>query len=1183
MRFVTLSLKAVGPFTDGGLDLSGGAHGLHVIYGPNEAGKSSTLRALRYLLFGFPSARTKEGRTLGDTFLHSQQNLRVGATLANGSGETLTVMRRMAASQSLRGADDAEVVDEAELRKFLGNVDAPRFETFFGIDHQRLVDGGRAILAGHGDVGQILFVASGLESLQKVQSSLGTEVDALFNESTRASRPQINSLLQSLKKAEQEIKTLSLPAKEWDDHNEALQSALKRKAEVERILSEKTRNQARSERRRAALQLLPECDRWRGELETVRDAVLLPEGFSEKRQKLQERVASETGKLKRSEENLEPLRRQIAGVEVPESLVSQQEIIEPLLERRGVYRQAMSDRPELERKLREDEIRARDGLQAIERQLTVDQAGQVQISEAQRGRVRKLVTSWQKIVQQHDAARDAAGRLEQRLVEARERLAALPAETDASPLQAAVQSITRLGDLDRQASDARLECDNTRTQLESDIRRLSFWTGSLEALRGLPVPPVETVERFDSDLSAAAQHRTQTATRRDEATRERDELARALQAMREGQDIPMDDDLKTARTRRDAAWVELRRRLQNERHASSESTGDLVASFEDQKRFADDLADRLRREADKVAQYAERASHLRKLETDAERRSREAEAATARHDELTAQWTALWASTGIAPRTPREMLTFLRRHADLVQKAEAQSERESRAAAIERRREEQIKLLSQRIQEATPGGRTVSGSLGELLARAEAILQSVRGASQERSEAARDVQQAERELSGAQGARPRLERAQAELSEWRQQWEAVIADLPLAPHSTPDEASADLDRLSDAKQALKLADETRHRLQQIDDSCRRFEADVRGLTGRLAPDLATFPVDQAAAELHGRLAKALRDKASHDLLSKKLAEEERAAETARAKVAELQVQVDQLIRDAGCETAADLPAAEQRSTARRRAAEKVDELESRLRDQAGGMPLEEFLAEIRAIDRETLAADAARLDAEIDGLNRELRDVLGEQIGAEKKTLAAMDSSGRAAEAAENARDIVLRLSGEAERFTRLRLAQAVLKAGIDRYRERHQGPILGRASTIFARLTCGAFSGLRQDFDDEGRPVLMGLRAANGAAVPIEGMSDGTADQIYLAVRLAWLDEFLQHHAPVPFIVDDILMRFDDERSVETLKALGDLSARTQVLFFTHHRHLADLAKRTLPKVVHVHELPRSFIASSS
>jgi uncharacterized protein YhaN len=248
-----------------------------------------------------------------------------------------------------------------------------------------------------------------------------------------------------------------------------------------------------------------------------------------------------------------------------------------------------------------------------------------------------------------------------------------------------------------------------------------------------------------------------------------------------------------------------------------------------------------------------------------------------------------------------------------------------------------------------------------------------------------------------------------------------------------------------------------------------------------------------------------------------------------------------------------------------------------LREQAGGMPLDEFLAELRTIDRETLAADAARLDAEIEGLNRELRDVLGEQIGAEKKTLAAMDSSGRAAEAAENARDIVLRLSGEAERFTRLRLAQAVLKAGIDRYRERHQGPILGRASTIFARLTCGAFSGLRQDFDDEGRPVLMGLRAANGAAVPIEGMSDGTADQIYLAVRLAWLDEFLQHHAPVPFIVDDILMRFDDERSVETLKALGDLSVRNQVLFFTHHRHLADLAKRTLPKAVHVHELPKT------
>ena len=47
----------------------------------------------------------------------------------------------------------------------------------------------------------------------------------------------------------------------------------------------------------------------------------------------------------------------------------------------------------------------------------------------------------------------------------------------------------------------------------------------------------------------------------------------------------------------------------------------------------------------------------------------------------------------------------------------------------------------------------------------------------------------------------------------------------------------------------------------------------------------------------------------------------------------------------------------------------------------------------------------------------------------------------------------------------------------------------------------------------------------------------------------------------PLPFIVDDILINFDDERSEATLKVLADLSAKTRVILFTHHARLRDLA----------------------
>ena len=66
-----------------------------------------------------------------------------------------------------------------------------------------------------------------------------------------------------------------------------------------------------------------------------------------------------------------------------------------------------------------------------------------------------------------------------------------------------------------------------------------------------------------------------------------------------------------------------------------------------------------------------------------------------------------------------------------------------------------------------------------------------------------------------------------------------------------------------------------------------------------------------------------------------------------------------------------------------------------------------------------------------------------------------------------------------------------------------------------------------------------------------MEGMSDGTTDQLYLALRLASLETYLKNNEPIPFIVDDILMRLDDRRAMAALQVLAELSTKTQVIFF--------------------------------
>ena len=99
---------------------------------------------------------------------------------------------------------------------------------------------------------------------------------------------------------------------------------------------------------------------------------------------------------------------------------------------------------------------------------------------------------------------------------------------------------------------------------------------------------------------------------------------------------------------------------------------------------------------------------------------------------------------------------------------------------------------------------------------------------------------------------------------------------------------------------------------------------------------------------------------------------------------------------------------------------------------------------------------------------------------------------------------------------------------------------MLGRASELFQRLTLGSFAALRIDFDEDGEQVLAGVRPDGGPVLP-QAMSEGTSDQLYLALRLASLEIWLRRGEPMPFIVDDILVSFDNRRAAATLAVLAE------------------------------------------
>jgi uncharacterized protein YhaN len=158
-----------------------------------------------------------------------------------------------------------------------------------------------------------------------------------------------------------------------------------------------------------------------------------------------------------------------------------------------------------------------------------------------------------------------------------------------------------------------------------------------------------------------------------------------------------------------------------------------------------------------------------------------------------------------------------------------------------------------------------------------------------------------------------------------------------------------------------------------------------------------------------------------------------------------------------------------------------------------------------------------------------------------------------------------------AERWLLRAAAAKLASRTIERHRALVQDPLIARASTLFAMATDSAFAGLVVAYGDDDQPVLVAQRR-DGEQVPVSGLSEGTRDQLFLALRLALLER--RTSEPMPFIGDDLLSSFDESRTMAMLRLLAAAGERRQIILFTHHRHVVDLARSVSGELVQVIDL---------
>lgn len=1166
MRFLRLDLIAFGPFTDATLELAGDGPNLHLVYGPNEAGKSSSLRALHQLLYGIPR-RSRDG------FLHPNPQLRIGARLERHDAAPFDCIRRKGDKKTLRTADDSEELSETLLNELLHGVDADSFRQRFGIDYDELVAGGRAIVRGGGDLGEVLFAAgSGVAGLNAVARRLSEEAAELF--AVRGQKPTINAALSELKLQRSAVKEHLVPSAEWAAHDLSLREGEERRDQIERNCAEKEREKRRLELVRQALPLFEERTKTVARLEPVADAPILPEDFSDRRAKALADVEIARHERRDAVRGARRARRALDVLPPLGEWLQRSEKVSEFLEGLGKYRQALADRPGLVTRKKELEEEARKILRVdLGRDPDLGAAEALFLTRAERQTIEDLQDKEGEHTTRRSGAESARRELQGKIKKLTDKLTQLDVNPDPEPLEQATHAARRRGDdLEERLTAARNEIQGAEEQAANDLQRLPQGPETVAELKVLAVPSRETIERFEQETEKAQATLEKADLELATVERELRDAERELEALRREHDVPSEEDLAAARQRRDAAWMLVRRSLDGVAPPAADiaalleafsPAATLAEAYRSSVEGADRVADRLRAEAHRVAAKAQLEATRATLTHRFEEGTPKVEAARRGVAECSERWIALWVPLGIEPRSPREMEAWRVRWQGLVQSATDLRQKKIEAEKLEwqvgQHREELARGLK-RLGHPKPAS---DESLFSLLTRCEKLVTELMATRGEREHIRKQIESLEEErLRQLESQRSAEEKAE----DWNVAWRQATLALGLGEQATTKQVRASLAAIDDLGEAAEAAAKLGTRLEAIDRETQQFERDLQNLVQALAPELRDEGVEQAAAALDSRRGEARSIQGKRQALLEERARERGKLADARRAHVEARTILVTLCEQAGCASPSELVAAEERAARRKEAEGKLNEIETHLRRLATGVPLEKFLADIVATDLELLPERVDTLDREIERLQEE-KSLVAETIGEERSALKRMDGSARAAEAQEEAENLLARLRRDVGQYTRLRLASAVLRRAIERYRDRNQGPVLERASELFERLTLGSFTGLHADYNDKGEAVLMGVRPDGRQRLGVDDMSTGTCDQLYLSLRLASLHHHLEHHPPLPFVVDDILIQFDDQRAAAALEALADLSSKTQVIFFTHHEHLIELAESRLGK----------------
>ena len=471
--------------------------------------------------------------------------------------------------------------------------------------------------------------------------------------------------------------------------------------------------------------------------------------------------------------------------------------------------------------------------------------------------------------------------------------------------------------------------------------------------------------------------------------------------------------------------------------------------------------------------------------------------------------------------------------------------------------QEQLRLLQMQIKQ-TKDERTVlddqlprgGGPMASRLAAAEQELAALEDLAPLDSRHAAARQDADATAS-------RAEQAEEDLRVARRAWHEGLEKAGLPQNFSP----------RNVRQVARLAGHIRDmqsRLSLLDEELaqRRRERDMlHSRVAQLVADCGVKVESQQPMEKVLELSEMLTSQeariARRDVIRRRLRKLRHARAQGDEAIARLQSRRKQLLRQFGAESEEHLhrlAAEAARIENLRREHERIEgDLAATIGARASQADLSQHIDGPAAVhldsSREDLRARLARIEKEV-----HQRIEKRGQLNAQMKSLA--DDRQLAARLLDRA-TLQQRMDEAIGRWQVLAVTGQILEAIRTSYETDRQPETLQEASGYFKQMTQGHY---RRVWTPVGERILR-VEDMHGHSQPVEILSRGAREQLFLSLRLSLAAYFARRGAALPLILDDVLVNFDMERAKAAAQVIGDFAAQGhQILVFTCHEHIAKL-----------------------